>query len=65
MDGSSNQHDCGAELVLQISSDEQMEYAIRIEFNATTNEVEYEALLGILRVVSRLGVESLDAFSDY
>ena len=41
-----------------------MEYAIRIEFKATNNEAEYEALLAELRVAIELGVESLDAFSD-
>ena len=64
MDGSSNQHDCGAELVLQPPSGEQMEYDIRIGFKATNNEAKYEALLAGLRVVSELGVESLDTFND-
>ena len=41
-----------------------MEYAIRIGFKATNNEAEYEALLTGLRVVEKLGVESLDAYSD-
>ena len=41
-----------------------MEYAIRIGFKATNNEVEYEALLIRMRIAAGLGVESLDAFSD-
>ncbi|GFZ10945.1 hypothetical protein Acr_22g0003430 [Actinidia rufa] len=64
VDGSSNQHGCGAGLVLQTSSSDQMEYAIRIGFKATNNEAEYEALLAGLRVATELGVDSLDAFSD-
>ncbi|GFS41152.1 hypothetical protein Acr_00g0072680 [Actinidia rufa] len=40
LDGSFNQHGYGAGLVLQISLGEQMEYAIRIGFKATNNEVE-------------------------
>ena len=64
MDGSSNQHGCGAVLVLQISSGEQMEYIICIRFKATNNETEYEALFAGIRVASKLGVETLDAFSD-
>ena len=54
IDGSSNQHGCGAGLVIQTPSGEQMEYAIHIRFKATNNKAKYEALL----------VESLDAFSD-
>ena len=41
-----------------------MEYATRIGFKATTNETEYEALLARLRVVNKLGVESLDTFNN-
>ena len=36
-----------------------MEYAIHIEFKATTNEAKYEALLTGLRVAIEIGVESL------
>ena len=64
MDGSSNQHGCGAGLVLQIPSEEQMEYPICIGFKATTNEAEYEPLLVGLRVMTELEVESLDAYND-
>ena len=64
VDDSSNQYGCGAWLILQSPSGEQIEYAIRIGFKATTNEVEYEALLTGLRVATKLGVDSLDAFSD-
>ena len=55
VDESSNQHNCGAGLVLQISVGELMEYAICIGFKATTNEAEYEAFLARLRVVSEFG----------
>ncbi|GFY90980.1 hypothetical protein Acr_07g0011760 [Actinidia rufa] len=43
IDGSSNQHGCGAGLVIRAPSGEQMEYAIRMGFKATNNEAEYEA----------------------
>ncbi|GFZ16740.1 hypothetical protein Acr_26g0000100 [Actinidia rufa] len=65
IDESSNQHGCGARLVLQNRLGEQMEYAIPIGFKATNNEAEYEALLSGLRVATKLRVESLDAYSDY
>ncbi|GFY89059.1 hypothetical protein Acr_06g0009990 [Actinidia rufa] len=64
VDGSSNQHGCGAGLVIQTPLGEQMEYAIRIGFKATNNEAEYEALLAGLRVVVELGPQSLKIFSD-
>ena len=41
-----------------------MKYAIRIGSKTINNEAEYEALLSGLRVATKLGVESLDAFSD-
>ncbi|GFY91128.1 hypothetical protein Acr_07g0013240 [Actinidia rufa] len=64
VDGSSNQHGCGAGLVIQAPSGEQMEYAIRMGFKATNNEAEYEALLAGLRVAVELGAQSLEIFSD-
>ena len=41
-----------------------MEYVIRIGFNDTNNEAEYEALLIELRIAIELGVQSLDVYSD-
>ncbi|GFY95426.1 hypothetical protein Acr_10g0008110 [Actinidia rufa] len=64
VDGSSNQHGCGAGLVIRAPSGEQMEYAIRMGFKATNNEAEYEALLAGLRVATELGAQSLEVFSD-
>ncbi|GFZ00544.1 hypothetical protein Acr_14g0001790 [Actinidia rufa] len=64
VDGSSNQHGCGAGLVLRAPSGEQMEYAIRMGFQATNNEAEYEALLAGLRLATELGAQSLEVFSD-
>ncbi|GFY85496.1 molybdenum cofactor sulfurase family protein [Actinidia rufa] len=64
VDRSSNQHGCGAGLVLQTPSGEQIEYTICIGFKGTNNEAEYEALLAGLKVATKLGVDSLNAFSD-
>ncbi|GFY80993.1 hypothetical protein Acr_01g0008020 [Actinidia rufa] len=64
VDGSSNQHGCGAGLVIRAPSGEQMEYAIRMGFKATNNEAEYEALLAGLRIATELGAQSLEVFSD-
>ena len=64
IDGSSNQHGYGVGLVLQMPSREQMVYTICIEFKATNNEAEYQALLADLRVAAELEVQSLDVYSD-
>ncbi|GFZ09647.1 hypothetical protein Acr_21g0002460 [Actinidia rufa] len=65
VDGSANQHGCGIGIAFQTPSGEQMEYAIRIRFKATNNNAEYEALLARLRIATELGLESLDAYSDF
>ncbi|GFS37212.1 hypothetical protein Acr_00g0050680 [Actinidia rufa] len=62
--GSSNQYGCSAGLVIRAPSGEQMEYAIRMGFQATNNEAEYEALLAELSVTTELGAQSLEVFSD-
>ncbi|GJS89900.1 reverse transcriptase domain-containing protein [Tanacetum coccineum] len=36
-------------------------YALRFEFTATNNEVEYEALIAGLRIAARMGVRNLEA----
>ncbi|GFS36997.1 hypothetical protein Acr_00g0049130 [Actinidia rufa] len=51
-------------LVLRAPSGEQMEYTIRMGFQATNNEAEYEALLAGLRLATELGAQSLEVFSD-
>ncbi|GFS37771.1 hypothetical protein Acr_00g0053840 [Actinidia rufa] len=51
-------------LVLRAPSGEQMEYAIRMGFQATNNEAEYEALLAGLRLATELGAQSLEIFSE-
>ena len=41
-----------------------MEYAIRIGFKTTNNEIDYETFLTGLRVTTELGVYPLDIYSD-
>ncbi|GFZ14491.1 hypothetical protein Acr_24g0006810 [Actinidia rufa] len=65
IDGSSNQHDCGAGLVLKTLSGEQMEYDIHIGFKATENETKYEALLVGLKVVTELVKAILMKIKDF
>ena len=52
INGSSNHNSCGAGLIIQTPSSEQMEYSICIGFKANNNEAEHEALLARLKVVT-------------
>ncbi|XP_077232541.1 uncharacterized protein LOC143869867 [Tasmannia lanceolata] len=40
------------------------EYALRVDFNASNNEAEYEALLARLSLVTELGAKKLKVYSD-
>ncbi|KAM1863101.1 hypothetical protein ACFX14_003489 [Malus domestica] len=64
VDGSSNQHGCGARLVFTTLDKVAMEYALRFKFKASNNEAEYEALLAGLGLAKHLGVKRIDIFSD-
>ncbi|KAM2144795.1 hypothetical protein ACFX1R_048431 [Malus domestica] len=64
VDGSSNQHGCGAGLVLMTPDKVAMEYALRFKWKASNNEAEYEALLASLCLAKHLGVKRIDIFSD-
>ncbi|KAM1584308.1 hypothetical protein ACFX1Z_037303 [Malus domestica] len=64
VDGSSNQHGCGAGLVLTTPNKVAMEYAFRFKFKASNNEAEYEALIAGLCLAKHLGVKRIDIFSD-
>ncbi|KAB2626974.1 hypothetical protein D8674_020592 [Pyrus ussuriensis x Pyrus communis] len=64
IDGSSNQQDCGARLVLTTPDKVVMEYILRFKFKASNNEAEYEALLAGLRLAKHLGVKQINIFSD-
>ncbi|KAM0957204.1 hypothetical protein ACFX2A_025888 [Malus domestica] len=61
VDGSSNQQDCGAGLVLTTPDKVTMEYALRFKFKASNNEAEYEALIAGLCLA---GVKRIDIFND-
>nr|GEY89856.1 reverse transcriptase domain-containing protein [Tanacetum cinerariifolium] len=51
---------------LILTNPERMEftYALRIEFTATNNEVEYEALIAGLRIATRMGTRNLEENVD-
>ena len=45
VDGSSTQHARGIGVVLQSPEGDKLKYKVRLQYQSTNNEVEYEALL--------------------
>ena len=64
VDGASRSSGSGVGLLLQSSTSEQLEQAIRLGFPASNNEAEYEALLSELDLVLTLFVFKLRIYSD-
>ena len=58
MDDSSTQYVGGVGIILQSPKGDHLEYAIRLQFQTTNNEAEYEALLKGLELAKSLGVKS-------
>ena len=64
VDGASNQKGSGVGLVLTSSEMVIIEKSLRLDFPATNNEAEYEALLEGMAMVQRMGGKSTKLFSD-
>ena len=64
IDGSSNMNSSGAGIILKSPIREKISYAMRLEFPASKNEVEYEALLARLRLAKEMRAEQLRIYSD-
>ena len=64
VDGASNQKGSGVGLVLASSEKVIVEKSLRLDFPATNNEVEYEALLEGMDMVQRMVGKSIKLFSD-
>ena len=64
MDGASNQKGAGVGIVLVTLEKLIMEKSLRLGFSATNNEVEYEALLVGIAMVSLLGGEIVELYLD-
>ena len=64
VDGVSNQKGAGVGLVLTSSEMIIIEKSLRLDFPATNNEVEYEALLEGMAMVQRMGGKSIKLFSN-
>ena len=64
IDGSSNMNGSGAGVVLESPTGEKVCYALRLEFPASNNEAEYEALIARLRLAKEMGVELVKIYND-
>ena len=64
VDGASNQKGSGVSLVLISPEKVIIEKSLRLDFSATNNEAEYEALLIGMAMVQRMGGKSIKLFSN-
>ena len=63
-DGASSRKGAGAGLVLISPEKEEYTYALRLNFEATNNGAEYEALLAGLRISRKMHIKALDVRVD-
>ena len=59
MDGSSTLHADGIEVVLKSPEADKLKHKVRLHYQTTNNEAEYEALLKGLELAKSLGAESI------
>ena len=64
VDGASNQKGSGIRLVLISPEKVIIKKSLRLDFSATNNEAEYEALLIGMAMVQRMGGKSVKVFLD-
>ena len=64
VDGAANQRGSGLGLVLVSPEKITIEKSLRLNFSATNNEVEYEALLRGMMMVQKMGGKAVRVFSD-
>ena len=64
VDGSSNQHWSGADVILEGPNGLLIEQALRFAFKASNNQAEYEALIAMMLLAKELGAWSLLVKSD-
>ena len=64
VDGAANHRGSGVELVLISPKRIIIEKSLRLDFLATNNEIEYEALLLGMTMVQKMGGKAVEIFSD-
>ena len=63
-DGAKNDQRSSAGVVLITPEGRSIYYALRLEFAATNNDSEYEALIAGQKLAKELGVKTLDIYCD-
>ena len=64
IDGFSNVNGSGAGVILESPTGEKVSYVLRIEFSASNNEAEYEALLVGICLAKEMSVEQIRIYRD-
>ena len=64
MDGAANAQGSGAGMILTSPDEIDVEYALRLSFQASNNEVEYEAFIAGLNLAHSMEAEQLEVSSD-
>ncbi|KAL0355959.1 UNVERIFIED_CONTAM: hypothetical protein Sradi_4042800 [Sesamum radiatum] len=64
VDGSSTIQGSGAGIVITSPQGEDLEFAIKFDFKASNNEVEYEAVVAGMKMAHETGARHLLAYSD-
>ena len=64
VDGAANQRGFEVGLVLISPEKTIIEKSLRLEFSATNNKAEYEALLQGIAMVQKMGGKAMEMFSD-
>ena len=64
VDGSSSKQGSGIGIRLTSATSEILEQSFRLEFHASNNEAEYEALIAGLRLAHRLKIRNIHAYCD-
>ena len=64
VDGAANAHRSGAGLILTSPNGIDVEYALRFRFQASNNEVEYEAVIAGLNLARSMEGDQLEVCSD-
>ena len=64
MDGASSAMRAGARIVIITLEGIRLEHSFRLEFKASNNEAEYEALIARLKTAFDLGAQDMEVYSD-
>jgi len=64
VNGSSNNKQCGARVILENPSGIKVEQSLRFNFKASNNQAEYEALIAGLNLAEDMGVKQLRCLTD-